>query len=192
MITGAGEGPGYPERVLLVGFMACGKTLVGRALAETLGWTFRDFDEEISAKVGLSISEIFHQHGEGFFRVEEERIGTKLLLERGVVLASGGGWPTTSGRMESLDPSTFSVWLQVTAEESVRRAGNDGATRPLLALEDPMAGARALLKRREPFYEKAEVAMNTTGAEPVELAHLIKDLMNEKGRESQRPLSLYK
>ena len=95
-------------------------------------------------------------------------------------------------RMESLEAATFSVWLQVSAEESVRRARIHGAARPLLAVADPVARARALLKEREPSYGKAHVAIDTAQAGPGELARIIKDLMNEKGRDFSRPLPLYK
>jgi len=188
----ANEGHAPFERVLLVGLMGSGKSHVGQALSDTLGWSFRDFDQEISERVGLSIPEIFRQHGEGFFREIEGKVGAELLLEREVVLASGGGWPVALDRMESLEAATFSVWLQVSAEESVRRARIHGAARPLLAVADPVARARALLKERESSYGKAHVAIDTAQAGPGELARIIKDLMNEKGRDFSRPLPLYK
>ena len=176
------------ERILLVGFMASGKTRVGQALAKILGWSFRDFDQEIGARVGLPIPEIFRQHGEGFFREMEDRVASELLQEREVVLASGGGWPAADGRMEGLGHTTFSVWLQVTAEEAVRRVRGDAPTRPMLAVADPVSRARALLKEREPFYGRAHVAIDSTGTGPEELARRIEYLMNEKGREMARPL----
>ncbi|MFH1764561.1 MAG: shikimate kinase [Gemmatimonadota bacterium] len=180
------------ERILLVGFMGSGKTRVGQALAKALAWSFRDFDQEIGVRVGLPIPEIFRQRGEGFFREMEERIGAELLLEREVVLASGGGWPAALGRMEGLGPLTFSVWLKVTAEEAVRRVREEGPTRPLLAVADPVSRARALLKEREPFYGRAHAAIDATETGPEELARRIIHLMNEKGREMIRPLPPYK
>jgi len=176
------------ERILLVGFMGSGKTRVGQALARVLGWGFRDFDVEVSSRVGLPIPEIFRQHGEGFFRDIEEQIGAELLQERSVVLASGGGWPAAPGRMEGLGPSTLSVWLQVTAEDAVRRVREEGPTRPLLAGVDPVSRARALLKDREPFYGKAQIAIDSTETGPEDLARRIENLINEKGREVSRPL----
>jgi len=172
--------------------MGSGKTQVGQLLARGLGWSFRDFDREICAQVGLPIPEIFRQHGEGFFRAREEEIGNELLSEREVVLASGGGWPAVRGRMESLGGDTFSVWLKVTAEEAVRRVRMEGHTRPLLEVADPLERARVLLSEREPYYGQAHVAVDSTAAEPEELAHMIEDLMNEKGRDLTHPLPPYK
>ncbi len=183
------DGPQVPvERILLVGFMGSGKTRVGQALARILGWGFRDFDIEVGSRVGLPIPEIFRQHGEGFFRDIEEQIGAELLQERSVVLASGGGWPAAPGRMEGLGPSTLSIWLQVTAEEAVRRVGEEGPTRPLLAGAGPVSRARALLKEREPFYGRAQMAIDSAETGPEDLARRIEDLINEKGREVSRPL----
>ena len=172
--------------------MGSGKTRVGQALARALGWSFRDFDQEVVARVGLPIPEIFRQHGEGFFRETESRIGVELLREKDVVLASGGGWPAVPGRMEGLGPRTFSVWLRVTAEEAVRRVREEGPTRPLLAVPDPISRARHLLAEREPYYAKALAAIDSADAEPEDLASRIENLINEKGREATRPLPPYK
>lgn len=172
------------HRVLLVGFMGSGKTRVGRALAQRLGWSFHDFDEEIEARAGLSIPEIFRRHGEEFFRRMEEEVGKEALQARRAVLASGGGWPVAPGRLEELGPDTFSVWLKVTPEEAVRRAAAEGVGRPLLAVDDPLSRARALLAEREPFYGKAHAAIDSTEAGPEELAREIEDLMNERWNNS--------
>lgn len=169
------------QRVLLVGFMGSGKTHVGQLLADRLAWSFRDFDQEIHIRLGLSIPEIFRQHGEAFFRNAEEQIGAELLEERQVVLASGGGWPAGLGRMDGLGADTLSVWLQVTPEEAVRRAREEGPTRPLLAVPDPVAKAREILEKREPFYRKARVLMDTTRRKPEDLAATIESLLNESG-----------
>jgi shikimate kinase len=161
--------------------MACGKTRVGRALAGRLGWAFVDFDDEIAERAGLPIPTIFRQHGEGYFRELEQETGADLLRGTEVVLASGGGWPAHPGRMEGLAGSTFSVWLKVTAEEALRRAEEEGPTRPLLDVAEPMKTARKLLAEREPFYMKAHVAIDSMLAEPAELARQIEQAMNEKG-----------
>jgi shikimate kinase len=171
------------RRVVLVGFMGSGKTRVGQVLAGRLGWAFRDFDQEIESRLGLSIPEVFRQHGEGFFREMEGRVGSELLQEEGVILASGGGWPVALGRIEGLPPGTLSVWLRVSAEEAVRRIREEGPTRPLLVVSDPIARARELLQDRAIWYAKARLSVDSEEAPPEDLARNIEDFMNEAGRE---------
>jgi shikimate kinase len=171
------------HRVLLVGFMGSGKTHVGRALASRLGWGFRDFDDEVEISWGLPIPEIFRQHGEGRFRKMEGEVGQELLQKEAVVLASGGGWPAALGRMESLPSGTCSVWLKVTPEEAVRRVGDEGPTRPLLAVEDPLDRARRILAQREVYYEKADLTLDSLERDPGDLARRIEEMMAESGRE---------
>lgn len=169
-------------RVLLVGFMGSGKTRTGQALARRLGWAFRDFDQEVRFRAGLPIPEIFRQHGEARFREMEAEIGGELLHGEGVVLASGGGWPVGEGRMDDLPPGTFSVWLRVTPEEAVRRVREEGPTRPILAVPDPLALARKLLREREASYEKADLAVDSLQGEPEAVARHIEEMMNATGR----------
>lgn len=167
------------SRVLLVGFMASGKTRVGQALAEGLGWSFRDFDEEVCFRIGLPIPEIFRQHGEALFRETEKEVGVELLGEEAVVLASGGGWPAVGGRMDTLPTGTLSVWLKVSAEEAVRRAAEEGPTRPLLAVENPVARAKELLSSREEWYGKADYALDTHLGSPGDLAEQIQAIIKK-------------
>jgi len=177
------------RRVILVGFMGSGKTQVGKALASRLGWLFRDFDQEIEARLGLPIPEIFRQHGEGFFREMEVLVGSELLGQEGVVLASGGGWPVVQGRMEGLPAGTLSVWLEVSAEEAVRRTRTEGSARPLLAVPDPVSRARELLQNRTAWYARARLAVDSEAAMPEDLARHIEGFMHKEGRGLASPSS---
>lgn len=163
------------QRVLLVGFMGCGKSSVGRELARELGWSFRDFDDAVESETGKTIPDIFRTRGEPFFRRIEERVGQRLLEETKMVLASGGGWAAAPDRLESLPPGTLSVWLRVSAEEAVRRTTGHGIERPLLDTDDPVGRARALLDEREPFYDRAELILDSETASPRKLAQTIAD-----------------
>jgi shikimate kinase len=169
--------------------MGSGKTKVGQALARRLGWTFRDFDQEIRSRVGLPIPDIFREHGEARFREMEEQVGADLLQEEGVVLASGGGWPIAPGRMEGLPEGTLSVWLRVLPEEAVRRAREEGPSRPLLEVTDPVGRARQILAEREACYGKAHLALDTMEAGAEELARSIEEFMNERGADDSAPPS---
>ena len=156
-------------------------------MARRLGWSFRDFDREIEGRLGLSISEVFHQHGEGFFRETEGLVGSELLGQDRVVLASGGGWPLATGRLEGLPSGTLSVWLRVSAEEAVRRVRNEGPIRPLLTVSDPVSRARELLRNRRAWYAKAGLTVDSEGVMPEDLARHIEDFMHSEGRETASP-----
>jgi len=171
------------RRILLVGFMGSGKTLVGQALARRLGWRFMDFDQEVKSRVGLPIPEIFRQHGEAHFREVEAQVGARLVQEEGVVLASGGGWASREGRLEGLPSGTLSIWLKVSAEEALRRTREEGPTRPLLAVADPLGRARELLGARERYYRNADLAVDSEEGDPETLAERIERMMNQSGRD---------
>lgn len=161
------------DRVLLVGFMGSGKTAVGRTLAVGLGWRFIDFDDEIEIQCGTDVASIFREHGESYFREVESVVGARCLELTAAVLASGGGWPTRPGHMKYLPPHTFSVWLQVTAGEAVRRLRLDGPARPLLQVADPVGRAGELMRDREKWYAQASMALETDDLEPTALAEEI-------------------
>jgi len=153
--------PAKLDRVLLVGFMGSGKTSVGMVLAERLGWRFVDFDHVIEAETGLSVADIFRQRGEAEFRGLEERVALRLLAERQVVLASGGGWAAAPGRLAQVPPGTATFWLQVSAPEAIKRAGVAAGTRPLLARPDAREEAARLIAARAPYYKDAMWAVDT-------------------------------
>ena len=167
------SGSGLVERILLVGFMASGKSAVGRVLAESLGWRFLDFDQEVERRAGRTIPDLFHQEGEGAFRRLEAAVARELLGRRKAVLAAGGGWPCKEGRMEGLDPATASVWLKVDAAEAVERAARDGDTRPLLRGADPRVRAIELLEARKGFYARAGLHVDTRDRSPSDIAREI-------------------
>lgn len=171
-----------PERVLLVGFMGAGKTTVGEALARALGWRFIDFDEEIERRSAMSIPAIFEHLGEAAFREMEAGVADVLLAESRVVLASGGGWAARSGGLSSVPPGTMVVWLEVSAEEAVRRASAHPDRRPLLAGPDPISRAREMLQERSPRYADADWRVDTerTSVEHV-TARILKILRDIRG-----------
>lgn len=158
------------RRVLLVGFMASGKTTVGRLLAQKLGWRFVDLDALIEERAGRTIPEIFRHEGETAFRSLEAEVGKEALALEGVVLAAGGGWAATPGRLEGLQGGTLSVWLRVSADTAVQRATAAGHARPLLDVPNPVPVARTLLTQREPYYRRAHLAFDTDGLSADEIA----------------------
>lgn len=144
-----------------------------------LGWPFVDFDEEVERACGIEIARIFEEIGESRFREVEAEVGERLLRGDKVVLASGGGWPARPGRMEGVPGGTLTVWLEVTPETAVERARAQPGRRPLLAVEEPLKRAQALLIEREPYYGRSELSMGSDGASISELAQGIVRVVGE-------------
>jgi shikimate kinase len=168
----AGEGAGGAvRRVVLVGFMTAGKSTVGAALARRLGWRHLDLDAEIERAEGRTVAEIFAAGGEPAFRRLEAQLTPRLLAPARSVLSVGGGW-VAGPAWRALPEGTLGVWLRVSAEEVLRRAGPAGQrrARPLLAVADPEAEVRRLLREREPLYRLADVSFATDGHDAVEIA----------------------
>jgi shikimate kinase len=162
--AGAEETP--ITRIVLVGFMAAGKSTIGRDLAERLGWGFIDFDEEIERRTGLTIPEIFERHGARGFREMERLLTEELVTLHEVVLAPGGGWITQPDLLDYFGPETMVVWLRISPEAAVARAMRTITHRPLLAdAPDPIERARILIEEREPLYRMADFAVDVEGRE---------------------------
>jgi shikimate kinase len=152
--------------IYLVGFMGCGKSTIGRLLADELGWPFADLDEDIESERRISISEIFEQSGEAEFRkIESEALGRRVkVVETGrpLVLALGGGAFTQPGNVDLLRANGITIWLDCPFEvvqERVARA----AHRPLA--RDPQAFA-ALFHARAAAYARAEYRIAVDDAPP--------------------------
>jgi shikimate kinase len=175
------------ERVVLLGFMAAGKTAVGAELARRLGWEHLDLDREIERRQGCSVARIFADHGETAFREMEARATAELASRGGIVLSPGGGWITGAGNLEALGDATLSVWLLVSPEEAVRRAAAAPGERPLLAGPDPLEAARRLLGARAPLYARAGLHVDTEGRSPREVASVIETELRARGPISERP-----
>jgi len=164
---------GPVDRVLLVGFMASGKTTVGRQVAEKLGWDFVDVDDLIEARTGRSIEELFRTRGEAGFREIEAEVTETLLGRSGCVIAPGGGWAAHAGGLAGIDGGVLTVWLDVSAATAVARARGDEGVRPLLEVDDPLEVARSLAARREGAYGEARMRLDTEGRDPAGLAEEI-------------------
>ena len=120
------------DKIYLVGFMASGKSTVGRQLARRLGWRFEDVDELVETRERLTIADIFAKRGEAYFRQTEREILRLLLPLRNVVVATGGGtFADPDSRAAMLMDGTV-VWIDVPLNEIIPRIPLDGR-RPLAA-----------------------------------------------------------
>ena len=146
--------------LVLVGLMGCGKSSVGKRLAAKLQLPFVDADEEIEKVAAKSISEIFSDHGEAYFRSGERRVIARLLGAGPQVLATGGGAFMMPETRENIKHDGISIWLKAELPVLMRRVQKRD-TRPLLKTADPEATMRALIEARYPVYAEADVTVES-------------------------------
>jgi shikimate kinase len=166
--------------------MGSGKTTVGHALAELLGWTFVDLDEVIERRQGVAIREIFTQRGEPEFRRIEQLTLKQCIgeCEGPMVIALGGGTfaqPPNEALLN--DSGARSVFLDLPVEELWQRCAigeceNSEISRPLA---QDVEKFRRLYEERLPSYRRAEVIVDARGKEPQKIAaEIAKRLVDEK------------
>lgn len=148
--------------VFLVGFMASGKSCVGRELARRLDWDFVDLDARIESRERQGIPEIFRDRGESSFRLAETSALRDLTesLARNTVIALGGGAFVEPKNRELLR-SWPSVFLEVPLDELWRRTQEDPTERPLR--KDNRSEFARLYESRLPFYRQATMTVVTSG-----------------------------
>jgi shikimate kinase / 3-dehydroquinate synthase len=163
-----------PQRIVLVGLPGCGKTAVARQVAKRLGrpWHDVDTDDLIVSEDGRSIPEIFRRNGEAHFRQLEQQAIGRLQHSDNVVVATGGGAVLNTLNRQQLWRDALVVYLKARPETLIGRLQPDreGAGRPLLAGDDPLARLRALHREREPFYALADWTIQTDGLFPDQTA----------------------
>jgi len=161
-----------PRSVVLIGFMAAGKTAVGRALASRLKFEFCDTDDMVTAAAGRTVEEIFAAEGEQGFRSLERAAVIQAAARPGRVIACGGGAVLSVRNYGVLKGAGPIVYLRTSADELIARLGN-GEGRPLLA-GDPSEAVPRMLSERAPAYETAaDVVVDTDGRAPAEVAEEI-------------------
>lgn len=157
------------HNIALIGFMASGKSTVGRIVADHLHFSFVDTDALVERRAGKSVASIFSEDGEEAFREHERHVVEELTERRRTVIATGGGLGADPAHLASLKTHALVVCLWATPEVLYERARHLDH-RPLLQVPDPLARIRDLLAMRTPFYQRADVLINTAGREPHEVA----------------------
>ena len=148
-------------KIILVGFMGAGKSAVGRGLAKRLGVRFVDIDELIVKREGRSITKVFAEAGELYFRKVEKQITLEVCQRQDpCVIATGGGTLMDPDNRAALKEAGTLVWLKVSPEKALERT-KDHPVRPLLKDENPRQKILSLLALREPLYAQAEMTVET-------------------------------
>ncbi|MDY6010328.1 MAG: shikimate kinase [Duodenibacillus sp.] len=161
--------------IFLIGMMACGKSTIGRALADKLGWRFYDADRLIEERCGVPISYIFEKEGEAGFRARETQVLAELTAQKGVIVATGGGAPMFEINRRLLARGLV-VQLAGTVSDIIERTRLD-TSRPLLACDDKVTRIRELMLQRGPVYDACcNERVMTSRQNPAILAQTILEL----------------
>ncbi len=146
-------------RIYLIGYMACGKTTLGKELATHLGLSFLDLDKYLEKKFFKTIPQIFEEEGEAGFRKKEQICLLEVSEFEDVVVATGGGAPCFFDNMQVMKDTGICIFLDVEAEELANRLLQSKADRPLMKDKSPeelVSYINGMLEKRRPFYEQAE------------------------------------
>ena len=155
-------------KIILLGYMASGKSTVGGFLAKILGYKFIDLDNYIEEKEDRTVSEIFKKNGEIYFRkVENIYLKELLLTDQNLVISLGGGTPCYANNMDLIvsDDNAVSFYLKTSIKEIVNRLMSEKDKRPLLA----DIGSKEVLTEfvgkhlfeRNPFYLRSDHILET-------------------------------
>jgi shikimate kinase len=147
--------------VVLIGFMASGKTSVGRRLARRLGYRFVDTDHFIEEELGCTIAELFTTKGEAYFRDLETRLARRLVKLDNAVISTGGGFAITPGNLELLKQAGPVVFLKAGLDDILQRLERDTRRPKLKEGDDLRTTVTKLLEQRLPRYEEADFVVET-------------------------------
>ncbi len=160
------------KNIVLTGFMGAGKTTIGKVLAKSLGRNLVDIDSEIEKDSGMKITEIFASMGEAKFRDMETEMAAKLSTLSNLVISTGGGIVLREKNIELLRGNGIVVNL-LAAPEIIYARLTGAKDRPLLDVEDPLARIKELLAFRRPFYQNADIVIDTDEKTPIIIAEEI-------------------
>lgn len=168
-------------KIVLFGFMGVGKSVVGKILAERLGFGFVDTDEEIEKMVKSSISTIFEKYGEVKFRILERDIVKKASSRDRVVIACGGGTVIDPTNVNMLKRGSIMVLLTAEPEVVLERIIKDSNIRPLLSVSDRLKQIKNLMSSRlNKYLEPADMVIDTSNKTPEDVARKIFERLEER------------
>jgi shikimate kinase len=167
------------KNIILTGFMGTGKTAVGKELAQLLDMKLIDVDMEIEKAEKTTINEIFRQSGEQRFRDKETDMIKAVSRNKNVIISTGGGAVLKKENMDILRENGVIICLTATPETILQRTGAN-SNRPLLQVENPFKKIKELLDFRKPYYEKADILIDTDDKNPLQIAREIIDRLKDR------------
>ncbi len=171
-----GKTLGLHTNIASTGFMAVGKSVVGRQLARRLKRPFVDLDHAIEDREGSRVEDIFRLKGEAYFRNLEKETLQEVLNQDGQVIATGGGAVTDEENLQLLKSKSVLVCLTASPGKLLRRSGPKNH-RPLLEGTDRLKRIEELLGKREEVYRQAHISIDTSSISVDEVVEKITALL---------------
>ncbi len=147
-------------KIYLIGYMGCGKSTIGRKIADLMGISFVDLDKFIEERYFKSVPAIFAEEGEERFREKERAALLEVSEFENIVIGTGGGAPCFFDNMEVMNSQGVTVYIAPDTEVLATRLIKSKTERPLIvgkSYEDLILFINEALKKRAPYYEKAKI-----------------------------------
>jgi len=151
------------KNVVLIGFMGCGKSTIGKYLSKKIEFDYLDVDKFIEEKHDHTINYIFNKYGEKYFRKIESEAIHEISTNNNSVISTGGGVVKNQSNIDDLNQNGIIVYLKASVKQIIENIGDD-LNRPLLQTENKHETITKLLEQRKDLYEKAaKVIVNVDG-----------------------------
>jgi len=168
-------------KIVLIGYMGCGKSTIGKNLAALLDFTFKDLDHVIEAEEKMMISEIFSKKGEIYFRKKEIlMLKTVLDAKNNLILATGGGTPCFGNTIKFLNSNKkiTTVYLKSSIDVLTKRLFSEKEHRPLISHFETMKGVNDFVSKhlfeRSYYYNQAKIKIDVDFLSLEEISESIK------------------
>ena len=168
------------ENIYLVGFMGCGKSTIAEKLSKEINFKHIDTDSIIEEQNSMSISEIFKNKDEKYFRNEEYKILEKILNQKRIVVSTGGGFVCSRDIMNKINKNNLSIYLKLNTDNLHKRLKSNYKKRPLLSnikTEKMKEFINSLLIKREEFYAKSSIIIDCNELNTKEILRKINPLI---------------
>lgn len=150
-------------RIFLIGYMLCGKSTIGKKLANKLSCDFIDTDTYIEDKYHYTISDIFNKFSEEVFRDMEKETLKEIIEREDIVVATGGGLVCYNDNMKLIKETSTSIYLKMNSEALFSRYVQSKKPRPLFSHMDNEQVKQYIentLRKREGYYEQADITID--------------------------------
>lgn len=164
--------------ISIIGFMATGKTTIGKKLSKKLNTEFIDIDKLIEERMQKSISEIFEKHGEVYFREIEKETIEEVMKLKNIIISCGGGVCLDPENIVNIRKNSRVILLEADPETIIERTKND-ETRPLLKDRKQKEDIEKIMeKRKDSYYKAADIIIDTNNKA---VANIVDEIINKIG-----------